>query len=103
MSASIFDVDVCASVEPPSLCELADQQCVLQQRGARRARRDDIYRAFYAVNVVHGLTPHDFAAFRMAWIATYRWAAFEPMSDPEAFFNKQVTCGCRECAAKHAA
>jgi hypothetical protein len=38
----------------------------------------------------------------MAWIAEYRALGGE-CAEPEEFFSKQLTCGCRECAAKHAA
>lgn len=102
---SIFDVDAfdeCGNVEPPSLCELAAQQCVLQQRGARKARRDDIARAWWAVQPSHRLNAHDFGAFKLAWIAEYRAVGGE-LADPETFFSKQITCGCSECAAKRAA
>lgn len=95
--------DECVGVEPLSLCELASQQCVLQQRGARKPRRDDIYRAFYAVCGAHHLKHHDFEPFRMSWIAEYRSVAFNAVSDPEAFFDKQVTCNCNDCSAKRAA
>lgn len=105
MTSSIFEVDAfdeCTGVEPLSLVELAAQQCVLSLRGARKPRRDDIVRAFTKVQPSHRLSFHDFGAFRLAWIAEYRALGGE-CAEPEMFFNKQLTCGCRECAAKHAA
>lgn len=106
---SPFDFETEASfgsvVEPLSVAELADSECMQQQRGARKARRDDIARAFFSAQKRTGvqLHVHDFAAFRGAWLAAYRLWAFEPTNDPETFFNKVIACGCAECAAQRAA
>lgn len=101
-SLDVDAFDECTGVEPLSICELAAQQCVLQQRGARKPRRDDIVRAFAKVQPSHRLQFHVFEQFRNAWLAEYR-AMGGDLADPEAFFDKQLTCGCAECAAKHAA
>jgi len=97
-----FDFETDASlgsvvIAPLSVAELADSECMHQQRCARKARRDDIARAFFSAQKRTGVSMHvdDFAAFRGAWIAAYRLWAFEPVSDPETFFNKQITSGQR--------
>jgi hypothetical protein len=93
----------CVGVEPLSLVELAAIECRSQRRGGRKPRRDDVYRAFCAVVPANRLQGHDFEAFKLAYIAEFRTFELSEPSDPEAFFSKQVTCGCTECAAKHAA
>lgn len=52
----------------------------------RRPRRDAIVRAFAQVPGEYAARPHDFAAFRFAWIAEYRALGGE-CAEPETFFN----------------
>lgn len=105
-----FDFETDASfgsvVEAPSVAELAERACMAQQGGGRKARRDDIARAFFSAQKRTGVSLRycDFAAFRGSWLAAYRLWAFEPVSDPETYFDKTITCSCAQCAAaKHAA
>jgi hypothetical protein len=92
MDSSIFEIDAFAEIAAQEcsrtslIVAAAAQQCAMQQRGARRARRDDICRAFAkAWRPDLQLTADDFEAFRLSWIAEYRALGGE-CAEPETFF-----------------
>jgi hypothetical protein len=61
-------------------------------------RKNDILKAFNRIPVYYGVKPHDFIAFKAAYIARYRELALpEFPAKPYEVWTEQLTCHCTQC------